>query len=226
MNERLTALYIISATVGLAAGVLVGRYVANHFFSSVSKRATKKSGSDADLARLMRAMHYSTEKHQFQKRKNPLQTPYIGHPVRVANRLVDAGIKDQNVIVAALLHDTVEDTDATLKEIENIFGPEVAKIVDEVSDDKSLPKHVRKQLQIEHAPHVSYEAKLVKLADKLDNLHELLTLTPEGWTTERVGQYFNWSEKVINGLRGTNATLEGLVDEVLADKEKAMKANS
>lgn len=223
MNERLTTLYIVSATVGLATGVLVGRLVADHFFSGLSKRSKKKTDSSADLARLMRAMQYSTEKHQFQTRKNSLKTPYIGHPVRVANRLVDAGIKDQNVIVAALLHDTVEDTDATLKEIEDIFGREVAKIVDEVTDDKSLPKHVRKQLQIEHASHISYEAKLVKLADKLDNLQDLLTLTPDGWTRERVGQYFDWAEKVVDGLRGTDTTLELLVDEVLGDKEQAMK---
>lgn len=178
--------------------------------------------SESDLAVLMEAMCFSSEKHKEQRRKNPKQHPYINHPIRVARLLaVDAGIKDISVIIGALLHDTVEDTETTLEEIEALFGPDVAKIVKEVSDDKTLPKETRKQLQIEHAPFVSSHAKLVKLADKLDNLTDLLAITPTGWQPERVLQYFSWSEKVIAGLRGTNAPLEDKLDDVLARRAEA-----
>lgn len=81
---------------------------------------------------------------------------------------------------AALLHDTVEDTDTTLAELEAKFGPIVARIVQEVTDDKSLSKQERKQLQVEHAPHCSHQAKLVKLSDKLYNLRDLNRCTPVG----------------------------------------------
>ncbi|CAI9551050.1 unnamed protein product, partial [Staurois parvus] len=92
----------------------------------------------------------------------------------------EAGISDIAVLQAALLHDTVEDTDTTFLEIEEKFGQEVRKIVEEVTDDKTLPKMKRKQLQIEHAPHRSHKAKLVKLADKLYNLRDLNRSTPNG----------------------------------------------
>lgn len=181
-------------------------------------------GEDAKsgLSLLMEAIHFSSEKHKDQRRKNPEQHPYINHPIRVARLLAsEAGIRDLNVIIAALLHDTVEDTDTTLEEIHTLFGPQVAQIIDEVTDDKSLPKAVRKQMQIDHAPKVCRQAKLVKLADKLDNLLDLLSITPIGWPPERVLQYFAWSEKVIDGLRGTNVFLEQKLDTVLSQRDEA-----
>ena len=117
-----------------------------------------------------------------------------------------------SVIQAAILHDTVEDTDTTFTEIENEFGKKVRDIVVEVTDDKSLPKADRKRLQIEHAAGSSDEAKLVKLADKLYNLRDLDSGAPLGWTTSRVNEYFDWSFKVIEGLRGTNANMENSLD--------------
>ncbi|GIY53915.1 guanosine-3',5'-bis(diphosphate) 3'-pyrophosphohydrolase MESH1, partial [Caerostris extrusa] len=109
---------------------------------------------------------------------------------------------------AALLHDTVEDTDTTFEEIEKVFSPTVRSIVEEVTDDKTLPSATRKQLQIEHASKISQEAKLVKLADKLYNLRDLLRSTPKGWNEERVQNYFVWASKVVSQLRGTNKALE------------------
>lgn len=102
----------------------------------------------------------------------------------------EGDVYDPSVIVAALLHDTVEDTDTTFEEIEEHFGAKVRKIVEEVTDDKSLPKQERKQLQIDHAPNSSPEAKLVKLADKLYNLRDLEKEIPEGWSIERTNEYF------------------------------------
>lgn len=130
----------------------------------------------------------------------------------------EANITDPIVIMAAILHDTVEDTDTTLDEIELEFGRTVRDIVAEVSDDKSLPKMERKRLQIVHAATSSRPAKLVKLADKLYNLRDLQQATPEGWTTERSRQYFAWSKEVVDNLRGTNVALELALD-VIFQKE-------
>lgn len=225
MNKQQTAIaYAAFAAGGIAIGFALSRLLKTLF--NQPERHIAQSGNAVDqkpdLRILMEAMRFSAEKHRDQRRKNPKQHPYINHPIRVARLLaVDAGIEDTDVIVAALLHDTVEDTETSLEEVEALFGPSVAKIVDEVSDDKSLPKEKRKQLQIDHAPFVSPKAKLVKLADKLDNLTELLVIIPVGWQPERVLQYFDWSEKVIAGLRGTDALLERKLDAVLARRAEA-----
>ncbi|XP_023669923.1 guanosine-3',5'-bis(diphosphate) 3'-pyrophosphohydrolase MESH1 isoform X2 [Paramormyrops kingsleyae] len=121
----------------------------------------------------------------------------------------EGGITDIEVLQAALLHDTVEDTDTSLAELEATFGPTVARIVQEVTDDKTLPKQERKRQQVLHAPHCSHQAKLVKLADKLYNLRDLNRCTPVGWTAERVQEYFIWAAEVVRGLRGSSMALEG-----------------
>uniref|UniRef100_A0A9J7ZCY0 Guanosine-3',5'-bis(diphosphate) 3'-pyrophosphohydrolase MESH1 n=1 Tax=Cyprinus carpio carpio TaxID=630221 RepID=A0A9J7ZCY0_CYPCA len=130
----------------------------------------------------------------------------------------EGGITDIEVLQAALLHDTVEDTDTTIDELEAVFGPTVARIVQEVTDDKTLPKEERKRLQVEHAPHRSHQAKLVKLADKLYNLRDLNRCTPTGWTAERVQEYFVWASRVIKGLRGTNAALEEKLQQLFLER--------
>ena len=117
-------------------------------------------------------------------------------------------ITDVDILVAAILHDTVEDTDTTFDEIENEFGAKVRQIVDECSDDKDLSKEERKRLQIEHAPHASYEAKVVKLADKLYNLRDIERTTPVGWSEERCQEYFVWASHVVKGLEGSCKPLE------------------
>lgn len=166
---------------------------------------------------ITKADAFAAEKHKAQTRKNAARTPYIVHPRAVAKYISKvAGITDANVICAALLHDTVEDTGTSLQEIETEFGPKVAAIVMEVTDDKSLPKAIRKQAQIEHAVHISNDAKLVKLADKLDNLTDLANETPQGWSPQIVQGYFVWSHFVVANLRGTNAALEKALDEVFA----------
>ena len=120
------------------------------------------------------------------------------------------------MLCAALLHDTIEDTETTLEELTAIFGPQVTAIVLDVTDDKSLEKHVRKQRQIEHAPHISKEAKLVKLADKICNLRDILASPPSDWSSERKQGYFEWAAKVVAGVRGVNPELEAVFDGLLA----------
>ena len=164
----------------------------------------------------MAATLFAAEKHSTQRRKNAAATPYINHPIAVAEHLVRVGgVTDEDVIIAALLHDTVEDTDATLAEIEAHFGARVAAIVAECTDDKSLPKAERKRLQIVNAPHKSAEAKCVKLADKTCNLASLIEDPPVDWDDERQQTYFQWAKQVIEGLRGVNEALEKEVDRVL-----------
>ena len=163
---------------------------------------------------ILKATEFAADKHRGQSRKDAARTPYINHPVAVAHLLSDyAGIHDANVIVAALLHDTVEDTDTTVDDIEEEFGLEVRDIVIEVTDDKSLPSERRKQLQIEHAGKLSHAARLVKLADKICNLQDIISRPPVTWSLARKREYFEWARAVIDQLRGTNAKLETLFDE-------------
>lgn len=126
----------------------------------------------------------------------------------------EANVTDLSVIQAALLHDTVEDTGTTLDEVEQHFGKKVRDIVAEVTDDKNLPKDQRKALQIKNAAGCSYEAKLVKLADKLYNLRDLERSTPSGWCKQRVHDYFIFSKNVTDGLQGTNKNLENELNEI------------
>jgi len=167
----------------------------------------------------MKCANFAAIKHRNQRRKDPAQTPYINHPIGVANILVnEGGVDDVETLLAALLHDTVEDTETTFEEIEALFGSNVRNIVFEVTDDKTLAYAARKQCQIDKAPHVSKQAKLVKLADKLYNLRDLNRATPIGWSEERVKTYFAWALQVVNGLRGVNAALESKLDELFRQR--------
>ncbi|XP_074090174.1 guanosine-3',5'-bis(diphosphate) 3'-pyrophosphohydrolase MESH1 [Macrotis lagotis] len=173
----------------------------------------------SEAALLVEAADFAARKHRDQRRKDPEQTPYINHPIGVARILThEAGVTDVAVLQAALLHDTVEDTDTTLEELEKHFGPEVRLIVDEVTDDKELPRLERKRLQVENAPHSSRGAKLVKLADKLYNLRDLNRRTPKGWSEQRVQEYFEWAAQVVKGLQGTSPQMEGALQKLFQER--------
>lgn len=169
---------------------------------------------DAGLALYTKCINFAAIKHRNQRRLDTSKTPYINHPVGVANILVEAGETDLHTLMAAILHDTVEDTDTTFEEIEENFGEEVREIVEQVTDDKTLPKLERKRLQIEHAKHCSHKAKLVKLADKLYNLRDLLSCTPTGWSEERSLEYVKWAKQVVDNIRGVNGKLDQSLDEI------------
>ncbi|SNW61911.1 metal-dependent phosphohydrolase [Orpheovirus IHUMI-LCC2] len=143
-----------------------------------------------DIQLIVKASNFAAIKHINQRRKDKNKSPYINHPLGVTNILTSEGqIFDVNVLVAALLHDTVEDTDTTFEELKKEFGEKIANIVMEVTDDKSLSKVRRKQLQIEKAKGKSLEAKLVKLADKLYNCRDLLSTPPSTWAVGRIQGY-------------------------------------
>ncbi len=171
---------------------------------------------NTDTARLIAAIHFAADKHRDQRRKDRGATPYINHPVSLAHILTDeGGIDDIDVLSAALLHDTIEDTDTTPEELVAHFGQHIASIVLEVTDDTTQHFTVRKQAQIDHAPHMSHQAKLVKLADKISNLRDLLAFPPHDWPVARKQAYMDFSLDVVNGLRGTNAALEAAFDALI-----------
>jgi guanosine-3',5'-bis(diphosphate) 3'-pyrophosphohydrolase len=157
-----------------------------------------------ELALLLKALAFAAHKHRDQRRKDRAASPYINHPIALANVLVrEGGVHDVEVLCAALLHDTVEDTATTRKELERRFGRRIAAIVAEVTDDKRLSKAQRKNLQIRHAARISREAKLVKLADKICNLRDIARRPPAAWDRARRRAYYEWAKKVIDKLRGT-----------------------
>lgn len=161
------------------------------------------------------ALKFATDKHQGQTRKNKDKTPYIEHPIRVSKLIEDIGhVNDKNVLIAALLHDTLEDTKTTREEIKNTFSEEILNIVLEVTDDKTLSRMVRKQKQIEHAKHISNKAKLIKLGDKISNLEDTLNDPPEKWSDDDVLGYAVWSKQVIDNVRGINKNLEDYYDNI------------
>ncbi|MDH0899002.1 HD domain-containing protein [Comamonas aquatica] len=165
----------------------------------------------------VKAVSFAADKHRNQRRKDAEASPYINHPIALANVLAnEGGVDDVAVLCAAVLHDTIEDTEKTPEELQAIFGPKVASVVMEVTDDKSLEKSVRKQRQVEHAPHMSREAKLVKLADKISNLRDILASPPADWSAERKQAYFEWAARLVAGLRGVHPGLESVFDGLYA----------
>ncbi len=175
-----------------------------------------------NLAKLLQAASFSAQKHRLQKRKGADSDPYINHPLEVANLLANIGkVEDFDIIIAAILHDTVEDTETTKEEITELFGERVCGMVLEVTDDKSLPKAERKLKQIEHAPHLTDGAKQIKLCDKISNITDVMNNPPHDWDDKRRLEYIEWGEKVVAGLRGANKNLENYFDElVIKAKDK------
>jgi guanosine-3',5'-bis(diphosphate) 3'-pyrophosphohydrolase len=185
-----------------------------------------------DICLILKALVYSADRHRNQFRKGADRAPYINHPIQVANLLVNEGCeKDQVLLTATILHDVVEDTVKGKKEkkklIEDIrgkFGEEVLSVTLEVTDDRSLSKKERKRMQVVHAPALSERAKKLKLADKIMNVRDITANPPLTWPQKRIVRYFDWSEKVVEGLRGVNKPLEDIFDKSLkAGREKYCK---
>jgi GTP diphosphokinase / guanosine-3',5'-bis(diphosphate) 3'-diphosphatase len=171
---------------------------------------------EKQISLLLTAIKFSADKHRNQRRKGADASPYINHPIDVADILWRIGsVRDIDTIVAAILHDTLEDTDATPSDIEALFGKEVLSLVQEVSDDKTLPKEERKRLQIINAHHKSAAAKQIKLADKISNITDIGKSPPKEWSHERRLNYLDWADNVVLGLRGVNRALEDHYDEAI-----------
>ncbi len=171
-----------------------------------------------------RALDFAARKHVHQRRKGELAEPYVNHLADVARLLAEATKgEDITVVIAGLLHDTIEDTETTFAELAKEFGPEVAELVAEVTDDTSLPRAERKRLQVEQAPRKSQRARMIKLADKTSNLHSMITSPPKDWSLERRRDYIDWAEKVAAGCRGVNAYLEQEFDRARRRSKAAVK---
>ena len=172
---------------------------------------------------ILKAAAFAADKHRFQQRKDVEQSPYINHPIAVARILSEVGgVSDEDVLAAALLHDTVEDTDTTEAELTEVFGERISTIVMEVTDDKSLPKLERKQAQVDHAPHLSSAATLVKLADKIANVADIGDKPPQGWDETRRREYLDWAETVVENCTEVNADLIRRFREEIAKGRKLL----
>jgi guanosine-3',5'-bis(diphosphate) 3'-pyrophosphohydrolase len=183
------------------------------------QRAAEAQFGHAELALLLKALAFAAAKHRDQRRKDAGASPYINHPIALADVLVNEGrVHEVTVLAAALLHDTLEDTETNPAEIEAGFGAAILRVVQEVSDDKSLDKAERKRLQIEHAAELSREAKLVKLADKICNLRDVAESPPANWSLERKREYYDWAKQVIDALRGVHRELEAVFDRAYANR--------
>ncbi|HWT00648.1 MAG TPA: HD domain-containing protein [Pyrinomonadaceae bacterium] len=179
------------------------------------------------IAAVLGALHFAAAKHRDQRRKDVEASPYINHPIEVAELLARVGnVTDTITLRGAILHDTLEDTKTTPEELEAAFGPEVRRVVEEVTDDKRLPKQERKRLQIEHAPHLSERARQIKLADKISNVLGVTRTPPAGWSLERRLEYLDWTERVVEGCRGCNPSLEEFYDRVLKEGRHALATDT
>jgi guanosine-3',5'-bis(diphosphate) 3'-pyrophosphohydrolase len=174
--------------------------------------------SETDFQQFLEALRFSAARHSGQKRKDKEASPYINHPIEVTEILWRVGkVRHMPTLLAALLHDTIEDTGTRPEEIRTLFGDEVLALVQEVTDDKNLPKHERKRLQVINAPHKSLPARQIKLADKISNVRDITHTPPADWSLQRKREYLEWTAQVIAGLRGPNPELEACYDQVLAE---------
>jgi guanosine-3',5'-bis(diphosphate) 3'-pyrophosphohydrolase len=177
---------------------------------------TKLFDSEA-LPVFIRALEFASRKHSTQRRKDAAASPYINHPIVLVSILgVETGIRDPDVLCAALLHDTVEDTETTPDELQQHFGATIAGIVSEVTDDRDLERQHRKRLQIEHAHALSPAAGLVKVADKIANLRDVADSPPREWDLKRRQEYFDWAKAVVDGIRDVPPVLRTLFDAAYA----------
>jgi guanosine-3',5'-bis(diphosphate) 3'-pyrophosphohydrolase len=173
--------------------------------------------TSTDIQVVFRALKFAAAKHALQRRKGGDDIPYINHPIEVATILSTvAEVCDAEILAAAILHDTIEDTETLENEIETAFGAHVLSLVMECTDDKSLPKERRKEAQIQSSPKKTPQAKLIKLADKISNVSDMGTTPPKTWSLQRRREYLDWTEKVVNGLRGQNKRLDEAYDLALA----------
>jgi (p)ppGpp synthase/HD superfamily hydrolase len=172
---------------------------------------------------LLRAIDFAARKHKDQRRKDEEASPYINHPLAVALLLAEIGdVNDPEILAAAVLHDTLEDTETTPEELEAQFGQRVRRIVEEVTDDKSLPKEVRKELQIDHARDLSPEAVLVKLGDKTANVTDITYSPPKTWSPKRKREYLDWAESVVKSCPKINAAMEENFYHALAEARRVL----
>jgi len=184
-----------------------------------------RAADPADVQRLVHAIDFAAERHRHQRRKDKRESPYINHPIALMRVLsVEAGIHDIAVLIGAVLHDTIEDTETTEHEIAQHFGRNIADLVLEVTDDTSLDHAVRKRLQIESAPLKSVGATMIKLADKTCNLRDMIASPPHWWDDRRRAEYFNWARSVADRLPVVHDKLLAIFDEAWTQGRRKIAA--
>jgi GTP diphosphokinase / guanosine-3',5'-bis(diphosphate) 3'-diphosphatase len=180
------------------------------------------SETSSNQALVVRALKFAADKHRKQLRRDKT-TPYINHPLAVADILADVGkIQDPDILAAAALHDTIEDTDTTEEELRTVFGARILSLVLECTDDKSLSKAERKRLQVVHAKEKTPGAKQIKIADKISNLNDLVEHPPLDWPLERKMAYIEWANDVFQGLRGINASLDDMFEKTIVHAKRRL----
>ncbi len=168
------------------------------------------------LSPFFNALAFAAEQHQYQGRGGYKRLPYINHIIKVTQTLIDIGKeKDRPTIIAAILHDVVEDSAITIRDVAGQFGEEVAFIVAELTDDMRLPYDQRKQLQVDKASQLSLAARKIRITDKASNIRDIFSY-PLTWTTEKKRTYVENSIQIVDQIRGTNKALEGYFDEAVA----------
>jgi (p)ppGpp synthase/HD superfamily hydrolase len=173
------------------------------------------------LRDVLKAARFASVRHVSQKRKGIAAEPYLNHLIEVADLVAQAITEpDTNLIAAALLHDVIEDTNTSKEEVVAEFGTDIANLVAEVTDDKSLPKAERKRLQIEHAPHLTPRAQTLKIADKISNLRGIVSTPPEDWDLRRKREYFEWARRVVEACCAPNPLLKAEFAKVLTDVDR------
>ena len=190
---------------------------------------------EPETTRLARALHYAAGHHSTQRRKDIDKTPYINHPIGLLHTLAhEAGISDGTVLLAAVLHDIVEDCDGTpeqrplrIEEIRAQFGEEVLAVVLEVTDDKDLAKDARKQAQVAKGARLSHAAKLVKLADKINNLRDIANNPPAHWDLARRQAYFDWARSVVDAMGPIrHQALDALFAKALLGRPSSLESSA
>ena len=183
----------------------------------VAANSPQSEGRFRAVQDVLKAAHFAAESHSGQRRKGAAAEPYINHLLEVAE-LVSSALSepDTNLVIAALLHDTIEDAGVTKEELIQTFGADVAELVVEVTDDKALPKAERKRLQIVNAPKKSVRAQVIKLADKISNLRAILHSPPADWSLQRQREYFEWAKQVVDELSTPNPILKAEFDATYA----------
>ena len=163
---------------------------------------------------MARALDFAARRHASQRRKGLSAEPYVNHLTEVALLLAEAsGGTDPELVMAGLLHDTIEDTETTREELVEVFGEDVAGLVAEVTDDTTLPREERKRIQVRTAPSKSARARMIKIADKIANLHSIAISPPVGWSVRRKREYVAWAREVVTACGPTSPMLEALFEK-------------
>lgn len=169
------------------------------------------------MKELIDAILYAASSHAGQLRKDCV-TPYINHPIEVMHLLVyTGGIEDHEILMAAVLHDVIEDTSVTAEDIAERFGKNVASVVLELTDDVTLPKEERKRLQLQNAGKLSHAARLIRISDKICNVYDMLYAPPGNWDLKRRKEYIEWANAVVKKIPGTNDGLESHFEELIEE---------